>query len=220
MLKTLQLEPQHKAARQFIRDQKAYVVQIEQEDPETAAAKVQPPEETDQAGPENQQQTSARVDALIEEGRSHLVQGDVKQAKIAYFKALRLDPERSDIHHLLGRLFFEYEQDYGKALVYYNQAIERDPTLAHYYHDRASIHFFFKQYVAAKADFSAVLELQPNNFESLYYRGVCNHMLGLKDEARADFNKIRESGDGLDLEIERFRNAWNAEVEQFLNTET
>ena len=45
-------------------------------------------------------------------------------------------------------------------------------------------------------------------------------MLGLKDEARADFNKIRESGDGLDLEIERFRNAWNAEVEQFLNTET
>jgi len=65
-----------------------------------------------------------------------------------------------------------------------------------------------------------VLELQPDNFESLYYRGVCNHMLGLKDEARADFNKIRESGDGLDLEIERFRNAWNAEVEQFLNTET
>jgi tetratricopeptide (TPR) repeat protein len=220
MLKTLQLEPQHKAARQFIRDQKAYVAQIEQQAPETAAANVQKPEQPDQVGPENQQQTSARVDALIEEGRSHLVQGDVKQAKIAYFKALRLDPERSDIHHLLGRLFFEYEQDYGKALVYYNQAIERDSTLAHYYHDRASIHFFFKQYAAAKADFSAVLELQPDNFESLYYRGVCNHMLGLKDEARADFNKIRESGDGLDLEIERFRNAWNAEVEQFLNTET
>lgn len=129
---------------------------------------------------------------------------------------IRLNPEASSAYHQLGRLYFEHEQNYEKARIYYSQAIDRDNRIAHYYFDRAAIHFFFKQYERARDDFTRVLDLQPSDSRSLYYRGVCSHFLGEVDAARRDFQSLRQSDDIWNVEIERFRNAWQAEINQFL----
>ena len=149
-------------------------------------------------------------------GRQQLLKGDVSGAKVSFLKAIRLNPEASSAYHQLGRLYFEHEQNYDKARMYYSQAIEQDSKIAHYYFDRAAIHFYFKQYDLARKDFSRVLELQPADSQSLYYRGVCNHYLGQIEAARRDFQNLRQSDEVWNVEIERFRNAWKAEMNQFL----
>lgn len=157
-----------------------------------------------------------RADILIEEGRHYLIHNDFTQANLSFLKAIRMDPQRSTAYHLLGRLFFEQKQNYSKALLYYNLAIDRDDSIADYFFDRAAIHYFFKHYEPAKNDFTTAITLQPTNLKSLYYRGVCNQMLGLEEQARNDFDTLIKSADTWAIEIERFLNAWNAEMEQFM----
>ncbi len=52
--------------------------------------------------------------------------------------------------------------------------------------------------------------------KSLYYRAVCSHFLGETEAAREDFEALRQAEPAWNIEIERFRNAWRAEIDQFL----
>jgi tetratricopeptide (TPR) repeat protein len=158
----------------------------------------------------------AEAARFLETGRQQLLDGDITGAKVSLLRAIRLNPEASGAYHQLGRLYFEHEQNYEGAKIYYNQAIDRDDRIAHYYFDRAAIHFYFKQYDLARDDFSRVLELQPSDSRSLYYRGVCSHFLGDIEAARSDFQTLRQSDENWKVEIERFRNSWQIEINQFL----
>jgi len=167
-----------------------------------------------------QESDSDDVNRLIEKGRQQVIDGNISGARISYLKAIRFNPEAGAAHYYLGRLYFEHERDYTRALLYYNQAIAFAPQRADYYFDRAAMHFYFEQYDLARADFTKVLELRPSHERSLYYRAVCNHYLGEIEAARNDFQALREGYSGWDMEIERFRNAWKAEIDQFLSTES
>ena len=206
MQQAYELDSGLKAAALFIRDQR--------------------PKAYPEAGPDQQVASptaislatakTTEVAELNETGRQHLLEGDVTGAKVSFLKAIRLNPEASGAYHQLGRLYFEQEQNYDKARIYYSQAIERDSQVSHYYFDRAAIHFFFKQYDLAREDYTRVLELQPLDSRSLYYRGVCNHYLGNVEAAQRDFQRLRQSDKVWNVEIERFRNAWKAEINDFL----
>jgi tetratricopeptide (TPR) repeat protein len=209
MQEALALDPGLRAAEQFIKDhagasQQSITVEQLTTLPNLQARDVE---------------STEAVTALLEQGRQRLLDGDINGARIAYLKAIRLSPESGAAHYYLGRLYFEYEHDYIKALLYYNQAIAAAPQRADYYFDRAALHYYFEQYERARADFTTVLELRPSHDRSLYYRGVCNHYLGNREAARKDFQALREVASGWDMEIERFRNSWKAEIEQFLGTD-
>lgn len=162
-------------------------------------------------------QTDVNIDQLLENGRNLMMEGNLEQARISFLKVIRLNPDIAEAYYQLGRISFEKDHDYPKARLYYTQAIERNPEDPRYYFDRAAIHYYFRQYEMAIDDFSMVLDLQPNNEQGIYYRGVCNHMLGNVEEARRDFNTLRLADNRWDIEIDRFRNAWNTEIDQFLN---
>lgn len=207
MRKAYELNPSLKAAGLFVRDHS----------PKSASETVERSTSSPPAMAAAPSQNETTLKQLYEEGQLKLIEGDIGGAKISFLKAIRLNPEASAAYHQLGRLYFEHEKNYYKARLYYSQAIERNSQIAYYYFDRAAIHFYFKQYDLAREDFNRVLELQPDHQRSLYYRGVCNHYLGETDAARLDFQMLRQSDQGWDIEIERFRNAWRAEVDQFLD---
>ncbi|MGI9537588.1 MAG: tetratricopeptide repeat protein, partial [Desulfocapsaceae bacterium] len=206
MLQAVELDSSLKAAALFIKDHR----------PKTYPEAVPDQEDALPAVTTSVMENSSDVTEFNETGRQQLLQGDVAGAKVSFLKAIRFNPESSSAYHQLGRLYSEHEQHYDKAKIYYSQAIERDSQIAHYYYDRAAIHFYFKQYDQAKKDFSRVLDLQPTDSQSLYYRGVCNHYLGQIEEAQKDFQNLRQLDEDWNIELERFRNAWKAEVNQFL----
>ncbi len=152
----------------------------------------------------------------LEQGHRQLLDGDIDGATNSYLKAIRTNPHNSEPYNHLGNLYFRHKQDYERAQIYYSQAIDRDPSIARYFFDRGAIHYYFKQYDPAIIDFSTVLELQPENGPARYYRGVCHHMLGQIEEALQDFQTLLQADKSWETEIQRFRNAWSAEIEQFL----
>ncbi|NNK58193.1 MAG: tetratricopeptide repeat protein [Desulfofustis sp.] len=206
MQKALTHDPELKAAALFIRDHSAET----KEETETSLV-IAPLSTTSEFSPRE-----AEAAKLLEVGRQQLLEGDITGAKVSFLRVIRLNPEASSAYHQLGRLYFEHEQNYEKARIYYSQAIDKDDGVAHYYFDRAAIHFFFKRYDLARDDFTRVLELHPLDSRSLYYRGVCSHFLGEIEAARRDFQSLRQSDEVWNVEIERFRNAWQAEINQFL----
>lgn len=208
MQRAYKLDPSLRAAGLFVRDHT----------PKSSAGEItKQPVSTPPAIQPVKTDIEDSLKQLNEEGQRQLIEGNVAAAKISFLKAIRLNPEASTAYHQLGRLYFEHEQNYYKARLYYSQAIERNNQTAHYYFDRAAIHFYFKQYDLAREDFNRVLLLEPDHQRSLYYRGVCNHYLGDTEAARTDFQLLRQSDHSWNIEIERFRNAWRAEVDQFLN---
>ena len=206
MEQALAHDPELKAAALFIRD---HTPEITQE--AVTSLRIAPLMTTSAPLPREAEATT-----LLEAGRKQLLEGDITGAKVSFLKVIRLNPADSRVYHQLGRLYFEHEQNYEKARIYYSQAIARDSQIAHYYFDRAAIHFFFKHYELAREDFSRALELDPSDSRSLYYRGVCSHYLGDIEAARSDFQRLRQFDEVWNVEIERFRNAWQAEIDQFL----
>ena len=206
MQQALTHDPELKAAALFIRDHAP-----ETKEETVTSLKIAPLSTT--SAPSFGETEAAK---LLETGRQQLLDGDIAGAKVSFLRVIRLNPKASTAYHQLGRLYFEHEQNYDKARIYYSQAIDRDDRIAHYYFDRAAIHFYFKQYELARDDFTRVLELEPSHSRSLYYRGVCSHFLGEVEAARRDFQILRQSDEIWNVEIERFRNAWQAEINQFL----
>ena len=208
MQKALTHDPELKAAALFIRDHA----------PETGKENGTSPNIAPLSTTSVPSSGASEAAKLLEAGRQQLLEGDITGAKVSFFRVIRLYPEASSAYHQLGRLYFEHEQNYEKARIYYDQAIDRDDMIARYYFDRAATHFFFKQYEPARDDFTRALELQPSDSPSLYYRGVCNHYLGDLEAARRDFHSLRQSDDIWNAEIERFLNGWQTEIHQFLET--
>lgn len=206
MEQALVYDPKLKAAALFIRD---YTSEIEQAP--LTSLRIAPLSTTSAPSPQ-----LAEAARFLEAGRRQQLEGDISGAKVSFLRAIRLNPEDSRAYHHLGRLYFEHEQNYDKARIYYSQAIARDNRIAHYYFDRAAIHYFFKQYELAREDFTRALQLDPSDSRSLYYRGVCSHYLGDMEAARRDFEHLRQFDEVWNVEIERFRNAWQAEIDEFL----
>jgi len=74
---------------------------------------------------------------------------------------------------------------------YYTKAIESGfEPLAIIYNDRASTYVNLGKYSKAIDDYNRAIELDPNSSTGAYYhgRGMAKDMLGLYDDAIADFN--------------------------------
>ncbi len=223
MQQAYQLDPGLKAADFFIRDHTAQLITKQSLSNQIAIGRlVKINSDNSKELPANIVKSDRYIKysmtKLIEHGQQQLIDGDFGGAKISFLKAIRANPKAGEPYHHLGRLYFEHEQDHTKARLYYSQAIDRDPSTAQYFFDRAAIDYYYKRYGPARVDFTAVLNLQPGNNQALYYRGVCSYMLGEVETARKAIEVLRLSDSSWNIEIERFRNAWNTEIDQFLHS--
>jgi tetratricopeptide (TPR) repeat protein len=104
----------------------------------------------------------------------------------------------------LANQFFE-SGEFGKALLYLNQAIEYEPFNAELYFLRGKVYFELNDYIQAKRDFSTVNSLEPSYAVAYYYRGMTNLYLGDKRLAIEDFRLAASLGDTL---AQRFINQY------------
>jgi len=104
----------------------------------------------------------------------------------------------------LANQFFEIG-DFGRALLYLNQAIEDEPFNAELYCLRGKVYFELNDYIQAKRDFSTVNSLDPLHAEAYYYRGMTNLFLGDRSLAIEDFKLAASLGDTL---AQRFINQY------------
>ncbi len=102
-------------------------------------------------------------------------------------QVLKLDPGRAPMYGLRGRCHAE-RGDTENALRDYATAMEGDPeNAARYLLWRAQLHLDCEDYTLAEADVSAALELEPNNPEAQYTRGMIRQQTGDTDGAIGDY---------------------------------
>jgi tetratricopeptide (TPR) repeat protein len=79
--------------------------------------------------------------------------------------------------------------DNEAALLWFNKAVEADPSNANYYLQRAFVNNVLEHYEAAIKDYDKVLEMHPNNVFAYVSRGSCKNKLEKFEDAMFDFNK-------------------------------
>jgi tetratricopeptide (TPR) repeat protein len=91
---------------------------------------------------------------------------------------------------------FESE-DFSRALLYLDQALESDPFNVELYFLRGKVYFELNDYIKAKRDFTTVNVLDPSFPDAYYYRGMANLYLGEMKLAMEDFRIASSLGDTL-----------------------
>jgi len=123
-------------------------------------------------------------------GRTHAELGDYDKALADYTALIELEPE--NVHARLARagLYRETEQ-HEKALADYSAAVELQPRARF---TRAEFYLETKQYDEALADYSALgehysalVELEPDNWIAWHSRGYAHAGLGQFEKAAGDF---------------------------------
>lgn len=132
------------------------------------------------------------VDYVIQLGRKQRNRKNLKEAEKLFQKAIELDPDSGVPYYELGVMHFSNSKNYKKAIDYFTKAIDVNGEQRSYLVKRGMAFLFSNKYKAAKADFNVVLTMNENDSQSLYYRAVCNKNLGLKDDAIADYIKVKD----------------------------
>jgi len=80
---------------------------------------------------------------------------------------------------------------YDEALADFDRVISKNPGYVNAYINRAALYINpnVKQYDKAIADYNTALQLDPDNVQATYYRGVSLRALGRDHEALQDFNR-------------------------------
>ena len=102
----------------------------------------------------------------------------------------------SDIFYLMGSISRD-QQQYSKAIRYFNAYIWSDPTCescAQMYSDLGYCQFVLGDYKAAKKSLDKAVKLKPGAAEAYYYLGKSNIILGYKEDGCDDLSKAGELG--------------------------
>lgn len=96
---------------------------------------------------------------------------NIKEAEIAFQKAIELNPEIPDSYNRLGVLYFQQERS-AEAVIKYREAINLDPSNPVYYANLGLAFVRLEDFDQAETAFVKALALDPLNPEYLNYTGV------------------------------------------------
>jgi tetratricopeptide (TPR) repeat protein len=116
----------------------------------------------------------AKLDQLfLDNARMDIRLGRFQAARRAVEKFLRINPDDTRAHFLLGESYRQQGQasDIPKALKYYNRAITLDPNFAPPHKALGLIHYKKGQRALAKKFFESCLQLSPNTPDKAYIKG-------------------------------------------------
>ena len=134
------------------------------------------------------------IDTIIESAQYAFINGQTKRAKKLFFKAVELAPDMSEPFFLIGTMFLK-EQRFKKAILYFNQAIDRDNDKTAYFLGRGKALYAQEDYQAAERDFTSALLRAPASAELRFLRGTSLLRLGERSAALSDYARIETIDD-------------------------
>ena len=139
------------------------------------------------------QQTVARnqkhYDALKQLG----ILFSIKKDKLAidYLRnAAQLRPAQPDPLYVLG-MFYQDNSEPDRALSVYNEILQIDSSYKLAYYNKGYVYLVYKQeYLKAVEEFTQSINLDQDYAEALYNRGYAYELLGDRNKARSDYQKV------------------------------
>ncbi|RYE23404.1 MAG: tetratricopeptide repeat protein [Sphingobacteriales bacterium] len=141
-------------------------------------------------------------DAMVQLGLMYSMKKDV--LALQYFdNAYKLDS--TDVTPLFAKgVFYQNMNDFETAKQQYSKAIMSDRDFTNAYINMGYILLQQDSLEKAKRQFDLVTQLQPDDAEAYYNRGLCNELMGNKTEAVKDYEQAlvfaknyREPAEGL-----------------------
>jgi tetratricopeptide (TPR) repeat protein len=123
----------------------------------------------------------AKKETYFVRGLIFLGDDNLKDAELNFKKSIEIDSNYIDPYDYLPVVYFDKKQ-YKKGLVYFDKAIQLDPTVFRYL-GRANLRGVTKDYLGAIEDCNEILNLEPINADAYYTRGKSK--FALKDKAGA-----------------------------------
>ncbi len=109
---------------------------------------------------------------------SNILEKTPESAKALLLKAVKLSPDSSQGHFLLGRIYTQ-QKDYTSAVASYQTAVELDPQMYNAYFNMGYIYAIKKDYNRAQEMFSRVVALSPPFLdEALYNLAIVQRKMG------------------------------------------
>lgn len=105
-----------------------------------------------------------------------------------YLRYASYDQSRAYVWNRLGAYLYD-TKDYANSIIYYNKALDLDPSNVAYLVDRANSKDDSKDTAGAMADYNKALSLDPNYARGYFDRGLSLERQGKKAEAIADYTK-------------------------------
>jgi tetratricopeptide (TPR) repeat protein len=104
-----------------------------------------------------------------------------------YFNsALRLQPQRSDIHYKVG-LFYQNMGAYLEALEAYDRAIQVRSDYQNAYHNKGVIYIYTKQFSMALEALTKAIDINPSYLEAYYARAYAYELIGARVKSESDY---------------------------------
>ena len=121
-------------------------------------------------------------------GRYQYLEGRGRESESAYRRAVALHPGNADAQSELGRLLME-KGSYEEAILSMDAAIARDPRGSSYRSRRGMLMNWIREIAHAERDFTAAMELNPVDYQSLDGLGYLALQEGRQDDAIMYFEK-------------------------------
>ena len=98
--------------------------------------------------------------ALTQLGNAYRDSNQIKQAKLAYYAALKINPFYASAHNNLGNIFAE-EANFNSAIYHFKQAIDHDPKPVLAYHNLGNVFVRQGKLNQAIDQYKKALEINP-----------------------------------------------------------
>ena len=121
----------------------------------------------------------------------HYQEGNFAQAEQDCFEILSVQPDNSEILHLLG-LTFHLQGNHERAVEYLQKALHFDEGNAAIHYDLGNVFHEQGRLNEALGAYQKALEIEPENSDALSNLGMVCHDLGQRDEAIMYYQKALE----------------------------
>ncbi len=126
-------------------------------------------------------------DAIIQLGQIYAAQSDPLALQY-YTNAFRLDT--NDVFPLFAKgVYYQQQGQVEQAKEQYRKCVLRNHQYADAYYNMGFLYLEQDSIEKAWRHFDLLTRISPNDAEAYYNRGVCNEILGKKQEAIADFRQ-------------------------------
>ncbi|MBQ0719288.1 MAG: tetratricopeptide repeat protein [Gammaproteobacteria bacterium] len=129
---------------------------------------------------------NSQIDLLITNGHNEHLQGNADAAFKAYNEAFAIEPRNAQLNYHIGSLLMD-EGDYGRACLFLESAVTRDPKNALFHLRLASVLFYLEDFTASAKRFEKALKLDKSLLSGWLGLGRCQRMMGNLVEAKRSF---------------------------------
>ena len=135
---------------------------------------------------------SQTAEDYVGKGKKKAKEGNYKEAKTDFTKAIEINPEYVKAYYYRGTARLNKLKDYRSAIADFTKAIEIDPEFVKAYNNRGITKAKLDNYRDAISDFSKAIEINPQAVRVHINRGNAKFELENYKDAIADYSKAIE----------------------------